>query len=220
MDFKKHLENAWNIMLKHLVPLILITLVVSGPQLLLQLSMIGLLRILAIPISIVMLLLWPVMMAGYNQAILLMLRTGRAPVIQDLFSQMHLFLPLLIFSLAVFFTSMIGFMLLVVPGIAVACLLAFGCLYMLPLMTDMQMGLMDAVKKSWSMATQGNIADHIVVVILYIGLIAIGSSLFIGILLTLPFATIFVLSVFEERTAGGLSKPSAPPPPPVMDGNV
>jgi hypothetical protein len=202
MDFKKHLENAWNAMLKNLVPLLLMTLVMS----VLSVVTFGILA--------------PVMLAGYYQSILLMLRSGRTPSINDLFSEMRLFLPLLVFSLVVFFATMLGFMLLVVPGIAVVCLLAFACLYMLPLMTDKKMGMMDAIKKSWEMATQGNMADHIVVVILYIGLIAIGSSVFIGILFTQPFATIFILSVFEERMAGGLGKPVAPPPPPVMNGNI
>ncbi|MBI5896067.1 MAG: hypothetical protein HZB24_08715, partial [Desulfobacterales bacterium] len=113
MDFKKHLENAWNSMLKHLVPLILMTLVMS----VLSVVTFGILA--------------PVMLAGYYQAILLMLRTGRTPTIQDLFSEMRLFLPLLAFSLVVFFATMLGFMLLVVPGIAVVCLVAFACLYML-----------------------------------------------------------------------------------------
>jgi hypothetical protein len=198
MDFKKHLENAWNLMLKNLVPLILMTLVMTA----LSVVTFGILA--------------SVMLAGYYQAILQMLRNGRTPTIQDLFSEMRLFLPLLVFSIVVFFAMMIGFMLFVIPGIAVVCLLAFGCLYMLPLMTDQKMGLVDAVKKSWQMATQGNVADHVVVVILYIGLMAIGGSVFIGFLVTQPFATIFVLSVFEERTGGALSQAPSPPPPPAM----
>ncbi|MFZ1985737.1 MAG: hypothetical protein WAU91_15060 [Desulfatitalea sp.] len=198
MDFKKHLENAWNLMLKNLVPLILMTLVMTA----LSVVSFGILA--------------SVMLAGYYQSILLMLRNGRTPTIQDLFSEMRLFLPLLVFSIVVFIAMMIGFMLFVIPGIAIVCALAFGCLYMLPLMTDQKMGLVDAVKKSWQMATQGNVADHVVVVILYIGLMAIGGSVFIGFLVTQPFATIFILSVFEERTGGAVSKAPSPPPPPVM----
>lgn len=185
-------------MLKNLVPLILMTLVMTA----LSVVSCGILA--------------SVMLAGYYQAILLMLRNGRTPTIQDLFSEMRLFLPLLVFSIVVFIATMIGFMLFVIPGIAVVCLLAFGCLYMLPLMTDQKMGLVDAVKKSWQMATQGNVADHVVVVILYIGLMAIGGSVFIGFLVTQPFATIFILSVFEERTGGALSQAPSPPPPPAM----
>jgi len=196
MDFKKHLENAWNQTLKHLVQLILMTLVMSVVSVL------------------TMGILAPVLLAGYFQSILLMMRDGRAPNIQDLFSQMNLFLPLLGFSIVVFIAMMVGFMLFVLPGIAVVCLIAFGCLYMLPLMTDKKLGLIDAVKKSWQMATQGNVADHVVVVILFVGLIAIGSSVFVGTLLTQPFATVFVLSVYLERMSAGNGKAAAPPPPP------
>lgn len=196
MDFKKHLENAWNQTLRHLVMLILMTLVMSVVSVLT-------LGILA-----------PVMLAGYFQSILSMMRDGREPGIQDLFSQMNLFLPLLGFSILVFIAITVGFMLFVLPGIAVVCAVAFGCLYMLPLMTDQRLGLVDAVKKSWQMAMQGNVADHVVVVILFIGLIAIGSSVFIGTLLTQPFATVFVISVYLERVESSNGNAAASPPPP------
>jgi uncharacterized membrane protein len=87
----------------------------------------------------------------------------------------------------------------------------FGCLYVLPLMTDRRMGLIDALKTSWHMAIQKSVADHIVVVILFMGLMAVGGSVFIGILFTQPFAMVFMVSVYLER----VDAPSvqAPPPP-------
>jgi membrane-anchored glycerophosphoryl diester phosphodiesterase (GDPDase) len=182
MDFKKHLEIAWNLTLKNLAMLILMTLV------------------LLIVSTLTLGILAPVLKAGYFQSILMMVRNKRQPVIQDLFSQMNLFLPLFGFSILVFIAITVGFLLFVLPGIAVVCAIAFGCLYMLPLMTDQKLSLMDAIKKSWQMALQPNITDHIAVVIVFIGLISIGSSAaLIGTLLTLPFATIFVLSVYVER---------------------
>lgn len=195
MDFKMHLERAWNLTLKHIVPLILMTIV----MLVVSFFTIGILA--------------PVMMAGYFQAIIQMVRDGREPVVGDLFSQMRLFLPLLVFSILVFLATMIGFMLLFLPGLIVALGVAFACLYMLPLMTDRQMGLMDAIKSSWQMATQDAIADHVVVVILFAGLLAIGSSVFIGTLFTQPFATVFVVSVYLERMGHNGSTPAPPPPP-------
>jgi hypothetical protein len=195
MDFKMHLENAWHLTLKHLVPLIMMTLVMSV-------------------VSVVTMgILAPVMLAGYFQSILMMMRTDRQPTIQDLFSQMNLFLPLLGFSIVVFIATMVGFMLLVLPGIAIVCLVTFASLYMLPLMTDQKMGLVDALKKSWQMAMQDKVADHIVTVILFVGLLAIGGSVFVGTLFTQPFATIFVLSVYLERTASPGNKITPPPPP-------
>jgi hypothetical protein len=195
MDFKMHLERAWTLTLKHIVPLILMTIV----MLVVSFFTLGILA--------------PVMMAGYFQAIIQLMRTGREPAIGDLFSQMRLFLPLLLFSILVFIATMVGFMLFFLPGLIVVLGVTFGCLYMLPLMTDKQMGLMDAIKSSWQMATRDAIADHVVVVILFVGLLAIGSSIFIGTLFTQPFATIFVVSIYLERVGKSDSNPVPPPPP-------
>ena len=184
MDFKIHLEKAWHLTLKHLASLIIMTLVMTALSFLT-------LSILA-----------PVMLAGYFFSLLLLVREGREPKIQDLFSQMNLFLPLFLLSLLVIFVLMVGFKLFFLPGIAVLCFVTFGCIYILPLMIDKRLGILDAIKTSWQMAIQGNVADHIVVVILFMGLMSIGSSVFIGTLFTQPFATIFILSVYLERTAG------------------
>lgn len=184
MDFKHHLATAWHLTLKHIVPLILMTLLMS----VLAFLTLGILA--------------PVMLAGYWQAILMMVRTGREPRIQDLFSQMPLFLPLLAFSILVLIAVAVGFTLFYLPGIAVLCGVAFACLYSLPLMTDQKLGLQAALKQSWQMAVNGNIADHVVVVILFLGFLAIGGSVFLGTLFTQPFATIFVSSVYLERSVG------------------
>ncbi len=183
MDFKKHLEIAWNLTLRFITPLVFMTL------LMLMVSFLTL-GILA-----------PVTMAGYMHAILLMVREGREPRLQDIFSQMHLFLPLLGFGLVVFLAVAIGLMLLVIPGVLIILAVTFGCLYMLPLMTDKGLGLFDAIKESWALATTGEILDHCVVVILYVGITAIGSSVFIGALFTQPLATIFLMSVYKDRVA-------------------
>lgn len=183
MDFKKHLEIAWNTTLEHIVMLILMTLV----MLVVSFFTLGILA--------------PVAMAGFTQAVIKMMRNGREPRIDDLFSQMRLFLPLLGFSFVVFLATLVGLFLFVLPGFAVVLVVTFGCLYMMPLMTDKKMGLIDAIKSSWTAAFGDSVADHIVVVILYIGLIAIGSSIFVGTLLTLPFATVFLISVYLEKVS-------------------
>ena len=199
MDFKYHLEMAWNITLKNLVMLIIMTLillVVSG----FTLGILG-----------------PVVFAGYLQAIIMMMRDGREPRIDDLFSQMRLFLPLLGFFIIATIASLIGFSLFVLPGLAIIMALTFGCIYMLPLMTDQQMDIVTAIKTSWDMAFKDSVADHIVVVILYIGLLSIGSSVFIGILFTLPFATVFLASAFLEKTKNRPASTGSAPPPPQPD---
>ena len=181
MDFKKHLETAWKLTLKFIAPLILMTLVMF----IVSFFTLGVLAL--------------VTMAGYMQSILLMVRDGREPKIQDIFSQMRLFLPLLGFGIVVVIAIMIGFMLLVLPGIIVALAVSFSCLYMLPLMTDKKLGLIEAIKESYALATQGDILDHIVVMILFMGISGIGGSVFIGWLFTQPLATVFLLSIYEEK---------------------
>jgi len=148
-------------------------------------------------------ILAPVTMAGYMQSILLMIRDGREPKVQDIFSHMRLFFPLLAFGILVLLVVLTGFSLLVIPGIAVVLAVAYCCLYMLPLMTDKELGLVDAVKESFSMTTSGSWTDNLAVFIIFIGVISLGSTTFIGSLFTQPFSTIFLMSVYEERTGKG-----------------
>jgi len=81
-------------------------------------------------------------------------------------------------AIAVFIIIIIGFMLLVLPGIIVALAISFSCLYMLPLMTDKEMSLIDAIKQSYALARQGPIIDHIVVMLLFMGISGVGGSEF------------------------------------------
>jgi len=182
MDFKVHFETAWNLTIRYIAPLILMTLVL------------GVISFISLGI------LAPVTMAGYMHSILLMTREGREPRIQDIFSHMRLFLPLFLFGLVVFLGITIGFMLLVLPGILVILAVSFGCLYVLPLMTDRGMGLMDAIRESFRMSTGKNTLDQIVIMVIYLGLSAVGGSVFIGWLFTQPFATVFLLSIYEQKT--------------------
>jgi len=196
MDFKYHLETAWKMTLQYIAPLIFMTLAM-------------------IVISFISLgILAPVTMAGYMHSILLLIREEREPKIQDIFSHMRLFLPLLLFGIVVLIITMIGIILLFLPGILFALVVTFCCIYMLPLMTDRNLGLIDAVKESFSMVTKEKLSDHIVVFILFIGISAIGSSIFIGSLFTQPLATVFLLSVYERLGKSAPEIPPAPPPAP------
>lgn len=181
MDFKAHFETAWELTLRYIAPLILMTLVqvvVSG---------------------ITLGVLAPVTMAGYMHAILRMVREGREPRIQDIFSHMRLFLPLFLLGLVFFIVTLIGFALFVLPGFLILLAIAFGCLYVLPLMTDKGLGVMEAIRESVRMSTGKNTLDQVVIMIVYVGLCSVGGSVFIGWLFTQPFATIFLLSVYEEK---------------------
>ena len=157
MDFKWHIETAWKLTFSNIVPLILMTLVmtlVSG----FSFGILG-----------------PVTMAGYIQSVLLMLREGREPKIQDVFSQMRLFFPLFGFGVLAFIAILIGFLVLFLPGFLMVVAMAFCCLYMLPLMTDKGLAVVDAVKESYRMAVKGQILDHVIVVVLYMGIMALGG---------------------------------------------
>jgi len=186
MDFKKHIVRAWELTWQFIVSLVLMTLVMSG--------------VAVITLGV----LAPVTMAGYMQSILLMIREGREPKIQDLFSEMRLFLPLLAFGIVAFVAVIIGFMLLIIPGFLAIMAISFCCLYMLPLMTDKKLGLFEAIKQSYNMAVRDNIPEHIVVAILFLAISGIGGSFFIGFLFTQPLATSFLLSVYEEKTVNSL----------------
>lgn len=181
MDFKAHLETAWNTTLQFIVPLILLTLV----QMIVIIFSFGILA--------------PVTTAGYMQSLLLALREGREPQIGDLFSEMRLFLPLFIFGLLAMIATFIGFAMLILPGFLVVGFLIFATIYMIPLMSDKNMGLMDALKESWSMATKAPISNQIILMVLYLVIMSLGSSIAVAILFTQPLATFLVLSVYEER---------------------
>ena len=182
MNFNNHFKTSWTLTLNFIVPLIILTLVMFGICFL----TLGLLA--------------PAMMAGYTYALLRLIRERREPKINDLFSQMKLFLPLLGFGVAAFILAGIGYLILFIPGLVITLALAFSCIYMLPLMVDQDLKLLDALKESYSMAVNGEVMDHLVLVILYFGIMAIGGSIFIGSLFALPFATLLLLLVYEEKT--------------------
>ncbi len=187
MDFKAHIETAWKLTIRYIVPLILMTLVMFAAS------------------FITFGILAPVTMAGYMHAILLMVREGREPRVQDVFSHMRLFLPLFLLGLVIFIVIMIGFVLLVLPGIIASVAAVFLLLYVLPLITDKGMGVVEAVKESFRMSTE-NIVDQIVIVVIYAGLSAVGGSVFIGWLFTQPFATVFLMSVYEKKAGASVTE--------------
>lgn len=187
MNIKDHLKSAWELTLEFIAPLIIVTLVMFGVWF-------GTLGILA-----------PVTLAGYTHSLLRMTREGRDPKVKDLFTHMNLFLPLFGFTLLITAAVLTGVALLVFPGIVITFLVAFFCLFVLPLMTDRNMGLLSAIRHSAVMAVRGSLIEHAAVVLITIGILAVGSSVFIGSLFTQPLATIFYLSVYSEKIL------SAPP---------
>ena len=184
MDFKEHLKTAWESTLQYIVPVILLTLV----QLLVITFSLGILA--------------PVTTAGYTQSLILALREGREPKIGDLFSEMRLFLPLLGFGILAALLSFLGFLFLILPGFLVIAFLVFATIYMMPLMTDKEMGLFDAIKESWNMAVRKPLSDQVILMVLYMLIISVGGSIPLALVFTQPLATFFMISVYEERLQG------------------
>lgn len=204
MDFKDLLEQSWKSFTEFLPALIISTLVL----LVVSVFTLGILA--------------PVCTAGYTQSLLLAIRDKRKPEVGDLFSHMNLFLPLLAFFIAAGIIVFIGFLVLVLPGIIAGIALYFFCLYLIPLMTDKGLGLIEAVKESSRMAMEDPVVEHVAVVAIYIGITALGQIIPFGIIFTMPIATLFLLHAFEEK-CGAVESPAekkeepvaaAPPPPP------
>jgi hypothetical protein len=183
LNFKDQLETAWRLTIKYIAPLIILTLVMF----LVCLLTLGVLSL--------------VLTAGYFHAVLLMIREGREPQLKDLLSHIKLFFPLLGFGIVVFISALIGFSLFFLPGVFVILAVSYCCLFILPLMTDKNLGLFDAVKKSYAIMMRGNMTDMVAVYLIFAGLFAIGNSVFVGFLFTQPFASVFLLSVYEEKVA-------------------
>lgn len=203
MDFKKLVVSAWQQTVSFIGPVLLVTFV----QMVLIIISLGILA--------------PVTTAGYVQSLLRAVREERSPEIGDLFSQMRLFLPLLFFFACAAILIFIGFSLLVLPGFVVAAFIAFAAFYMLPLMTDKGYGMIDALKRSWDIATRLPVNDHIVVTIIYVAIVSLGGSLPFAFLITQPLATFILVGAYQERVAmidgpteQSVAKPSPPPPPP------
>lgn len=181
MDIKHHIETAWNLTLNNIASLILMTLVMMG------------LSILTVGI------LAPSTMAGYMQSLLLLMRNGREPKVQDLFSHMNMFVPMLAFGIVVFAIVFTAFMFVYLAGLIAAAAIVFCCLYMMPLMTDRNLGLIESIKKSFAMSRRVELVDHLAVVIIFMAISITGRLVFFGMLLTMPLATLFLLSTYEER---------------------
>ena len=149
MDFKHHLETAWKTLLDHIASLLILTLATVA-------TAFFSLGILA-----------PVAFAGYVHAIVRLLQEGREPKPEDVFSQMRLFLPLFFFGVAVFAGAMLGFALLFIPGVLFLIAVSFCCMYVIPLMVERDLGLVDAVMESYDMVTKDGVSNHIVTLIIF-----------------------------------------------------
>jgi len=182
MDFKELIVSSWQKMVDHIGPVLLITFI----QLILIIITFGILA--------------PVTTAGYIYSLMRVVDENRPPELGDLFSQMRLFLPLLVFSGLALLAVGIGFFLLVLPGFAVIAFISFAAFYLLPYMVEEKLGLIEALKASWNLAIKPPLSDQVIVVIIYIAIMSLGSSLPFAFLVTQPMATFIMVLAYRNRT--------------------
>jgi hypothetical protein len=180
MDIAHHIETAWKHCIHNLLPLALLSLSAAAVSI--------------FSFSI----LAPVAFAGYIYSIFQLLKFNRQPRPGDVFSQLHLFFPLLLFWIAILLITFIGFTLMIIPGFIFSIIISYTGLYVIPIMIDKQYGLLDAIKKSISIVTHSQRADHFFVFIIFTALSIAGGASFFGFLFIQPFATLFLLSAYEQ----------------------
>jgi hypothetical protein len=180
MDIKYHFVTAWKHCINNMLALVILTLVLTAVSVF-SFGIMG-----------------PTASAGYVYSLLQLLKNNREPKAQDIFSQLKLFFPLLIFGILIFTITIIGFTLFIIPGILFTLIIGYTCLYVIPIMVDQNVGLFDAIKKSFTIAIDSHFTDNIIVFIIFAALTTMGASSFIGFLFLQPFVTLFTLSVYEK----------------------
>ena len=143
MNFQAYLENTYRIIKEE--PLILI---LGG--LIVQLLTLVTLGFLAGPF-----------LGGYTLLVILYLRENKKPVFNDIFSGLQQFTHLFPYFLVLLFIFL-GLTMLVIPGLV----LFTWWLYVLPLMVDRRMSLMEAMRLSMSTVNEKGFFMHFVFVLL------------------------------------------------------
>lgn len=99
----------------------------------------------------------------------------------------------------------IGFLLLVIPGMIIGIVFSVIFLYALPLMVIKDAGAVDALKESLEIA-KANLQDTIILVVIVMILNAIGSAIWIGTILTMPFSMILLILALPMVTSATSAK--------------
>jgi hypothetical protein len=169
MNFQAYLEDTFRIIKEEPVILILGGLIV-------QLLTVFSLGLLAGPF-----------LGGYTLLVILYLRDNRKPAFNDIFSGLQQFASLFPYFL-VLLMILLGFVLLVVPGL----LFATWWLYVLPLMVDRKMSFNDAMRLSMNTVNEKGFLMHLVFLLL-ISVIPIMLIEFISAII--PFAQVLKILI-------------------------
>lgn len=180
MDIGKYITDSWNIYIKNFFS-ILISLIIVG---ILSVCTIG---ILAVPLSMGFMMMF------------VKVKRGQEIQVNDVFAYINKFLPLLLGAIVLYIIIIIGFILIIIPGLIFAAWWMYTFLYMV----DKNMGFGDAMKASKQLVSSKGILMHILFLIVcgFIG--GIGSAIFgIGQLLTLPIGLGALALAYEDESKG------------------
>lgn len=129
--------------------------------------------------------------------VLLLLLAGKKPEYADLFREGKLIVSYWIGSLLYGLLVIVGFMLLIIPGIILATRLQFWTY----IMVNKQCGPVAALKESWRI-TRGSVINimlfnFLIVCVVFLGVLALGVGVFVAIPVTL-LATTFVYGKLQQ----------------------
>ena len=71
---------------------------------------------------------------------------------------------------------------------------------MIPLMVDKNLGVVDAIKQSIALVWQTDFFDHIIIIVIYSVVLVLGGSTLLGMIITMPLSTIFLLLAYDHVT--------------------
>ncbi len=149
--------------------------------------------ILAFVVSIAFTLLTMFLEIGLLK-IALKLIDGKEAKFQDLWTYPQYLLRFIGASILLGLAVLVGFILLIIPGIYVALRLQFTPF----LVVDKDMGIMDALKGSWDM-TQGMVLNLFLFALLLIAINILGAiALLVGLLVSLPVSFFAVALLYRK----------------------
>jgi len=180
MDVGQLLKESWDLFIADIVNLILFCLVGA-----------------LLCITVIMI---PVSIAGMVIGILGYVKDGRKPEFSDLWSHWDKFLPVLLMMIVMGILVMIGFMLLIVPGI----FLMTVWMYALFFLVDNNMGFWEAMESSRKAVMEKGFGINFVILLLGTVINSIGSAVGgVGSILTAPFVLVFLACAYMEVAGAG-----------------
>lgn len=128
-------------------------------------------------------------------AMVLKAKSGKKPVLKDLFQFNSKFFFMAIMGLLIGIAVCFGLILLIVPGLLLASLL----MYSIYAMAYDNKGIGGSMKSSWQMVMKTGLWQH-VVILLAIGIFnSIGGAVIVGTLITFPLSIGFLAMVYDNN---------------------